>query len=150
MTPSDLEAVFEVRLATRENRVTLQELAEDYGITLEGLAEGMRSHVRGWLAQDGPRVAGFSMGDASNGEVQVVAIHPDYEGRGLGRTLLARVTDWLFSEGHAEVWLFANRDPTLRASGFYRKLGWQPTGTVKGDEEILRLIPSFRSESDPT
>lgn len=139
MTPSDLTAVFELRLATRENRVTLQELAEDYGITPDGLAEDMRSHVRGWLAEDDRRVVGFSMGDASNGEVQVVAIHPDYEGQGLGKTLLERVANWLFSEGHQEIWLFANRDPALRASGFYRKLGWRPTGTVKGDEEVLRL-----------
>lgn len=139
MTPSDLEAVFELRQATRENRVSLQELEENYGITREGLADDMRCHVRGWLAEDERQVVGFSMGDASNGEVQVVAVHPDYEGRGLGKALLARVADWLFSKGHGEIWLFANRDPALRASGFYRKLGWEPTGKTKGDEEVLRL-----------
>ncbi|WP_421710090.1 GNAT family N-acetyltransferase [Algihabitans sp.] len=142
MTPSDLEAVFELRQATRENRVSLQELEEGYGITREGLAHDMRSHVRGWLAEDERRVVGFAMGDASTGEVQVVAVHPDYEDRGLGKALLARVIDWLFAQKHAEVWLRANPDPTLRAFGFYRKLGWQRTGEVRGSEEILRLSRS--------
>ena len=144
MMPSDLESVFAVRLATRENRVTMEELADDYGITLDGLAQDMRTHLRGWLAEDGRRAVGFSMGDATTGEVQVVAVHPDYEDRGLGKALLARVVDWLFAQKHAEVWLRANPDPTLRAFGFYRKLGWQRTGEVRGSEEILRLSRSAR------
>lgn len=144
MMPSDLESVFAVRLATRENRVTMEELADDYGITLDGLAQDMRTHLRGWLAEDGRRAVGFSMGDATTGEVQVVAVHPDYEDRGLGKALLARVVDWLFAQKHAEVWLRANPDPSLRAFGFYRKLGWQRTGEVRGSEEILRLSRSAR------
>ena len=91
----------------------------------------------GWLCEDSGVVVGFSMGDRLNGEVQVVAVLPEYEGNGIGKSLLTKVQNWLFSEGHEEIWLGANPDPTIRAFGFYRKLGWQATGRMKGDDEIM-------------
>ncbi len=139
MTVADLPAVLTVRLSTRENAITLAELEEDYGITPESLAESMRSNVRGWLCADGDRVVGFAMGDRSNGEVQVVAVLPSREGRGIGKTLLRHVLNWLFASGHDEVWLRANPDPKIRATGFYRKLGWRTTGRMIGSDQVLTL-----------
>ena len=139
MTNDDLPAVFSVRTSTIENAITMEELKEDYGITLESLAEAMNSHVNGWLCEDSDIVVGFSMGDRLNGEVQVVAVHPDYEGRGIGKALLNKVKNWLFSLGHEEIWLGAYPDPDIRAYGFYRKLGWQTTGEMKGYDEIMVL-----------
>jgi len=141
MTPADLPAVFAVRLSTIENAVTMEELEDDYGITPESLAKAMGSHVSGWLCEDAETVVGFSMGDRLNGEVQVVAVLPDYEGHGIGKKLLARVQNWLFSKGHEKIWLGANPDPTIRAYGFYRKLGWQATGRMKGYDEIMVFRP---------
>ena len=137
MTTADLPAVFSVRLSTIENAITMKELDEDYGITPESLTKAMNSHVSGWLCEDSGVVVGVSMGDRLNGEVQVVAVLPEYEGNGIGKSLLTKVQDWLFSEGHEEIWLGANPDPTIRAFGFYRKLGWQATGRMKGDDEIM-------------
>ena len=138
MTADDLDAVLHVRLSTRENAVTLQELEEDYGVTPTRLAAAMRRDVRGWLCEDGSEVVGFSMGDLSNGEVQVVAVLPDYEGKGIGKELLSRVCDWLHSEGWDEIWLKANPDPEVRASGFYERLGWKATGEAAGYDHILK------------
>ena len=149
MTAADLPAVFDLRLSTVENAVTLEKLAEDYGITPESLAVAMETHVQGWLCEDGAgedgsgedggRAVGFAMGDRANGEVQVVAVLPGYEGRGIGKALLLEVQAWLFSEGQEEIWLGANPDPGVRASGFYRRLGWRRTGVMKGGDEVLRL-----------
>ena len=139
MTIDDLPAVFSVRTSTIENAITMEELKEDYGITLESLAEAMNSHVCGWLCEDADVVVGFSMGDRLNGEVQVVAVRPEYEGRGIGKALLSKVKNWLFSSGHEEIWLGAYPDPNIRAYGFYRKLGWQATGKMKGYDEIMVL-----------
>lgn len=141
MTPADLGAVFALRTSTRENRVTMEELADEYGITVASLAVAMATGVRGWLVEDEGVVIAFAMGDRSNGEVQVVAVRPGHEGRGHGKAVLAAVVDWLLAEGHAEVWLYAARDPAVRATGFYRRLGWTPTGEVKGSDEVLRLMP---------
>ncbi len=137
MTAADLPAVFELRVSTIENAISLEELEKDYGITPESLAEAMKSDVRGWLCEADGRVVGFSMGDRSNGEVQVVAVLPGYERKGIGKGVLQRVQDWLYESGHEEVWLYANRDPNVRATGYYRNLGWQKTGKTRGEDEVL-------------
>lgn len=142
MRIDDLPAAFAVRLSTIENAVTMEELEHDYGITPRSLSEAMTSHVKGWLCEDSGTVVGFAMGDLSNGEVQVVALRPGYEEHGIGGNLLMRVQTWLFSEGHEEIWLLANPDPNIRAHGFYRKLGWQATGTRRGDDEVMKLRSS--------
>lgn len=139
MTVDDIPAVLAVRFATVENAITLEELEQDYGITPATIAASMESDSRGWLCEEGDRVVGFAMGDRSNGEVQVVAVLPSHEGRGIGRTLLSQVTDWLCAKGHAEIWLGASPDPAVRATGFYRKLGWRRSGVMKGGDEILKL-----------
>lgn len=139
MREDDIEAVIKVRLSTRENVVTLQELEDNYGVTPESLAAAMRGTVRGWLCEDGGRAVGFSMGNKRAGEVQVLAVLPDYEGRGIGKALLSQVQDWLRGEGWEEIWLKANPDPEIRASGFYEHLGWEATGEVQGEDHILKL-----------
>jgi GNAT superfamily N-acetyltransferase len=139
MTVDDVPAVLEVRFATVENAITLEELEADYGITPQTMAASLQADVRGWLCRHGDRTVGFAMADRANGEVQVVAVLPGYEGRGIGRALLEQARDWLFAEGHDEIWLGANPDPDLRASGFYRRLGWRRSGTMKGGDEVLKL-----------
>jgi GNAT superfamily N-acetyltransferase len=64
------------------------------------------------------------MGDRTNGEMWVIAVLPEYEGRGIGSELLTRVEDWLWSEGWEESWLTTDVDPALRAYGFYLAHGW--------------------------
>ncbi len=135
----DIPAAFAVRLSTVENAVTLEEMEDDYGVTPQSLSMAMRSHVRGWLCEDSGQVVGFAMGDRLNGEVQVVAVRPEYEGRGIGKNLLTRVQTWLFSESHEEIWLLANPDSNTRAHGFYRKLGWQATGKRRDSDEVMKL-----------
>jgi GNAT superfamily N-acetyltransferase len=83
---------------------------------------------------------GFSTGDSQTGEILVLAVLPHYEGMGIGKGLLSRVVDWLLKTGAQRVWLAASSEPTVRAYGFYRTLGWQLNGehTANGDE-ILEL-----------
>lgn len=139
MDVQDIPATLAVRLSTVENAITLEELEQHYGVTPESLADALRSDVAGWLCEDRAAVVGFAMGDRRSGEVLVVAVRPEYECRGIGRELLTRVQDWLFAEGHRALWLLANPDPEVRASGFYRKLGWSPTGERRGDDHVLKL-----------
>lgn len=137
MVLDDLSAAFAVRMSTIDNAITMEELERDYDITPQSLAEAMTSHVAGWLCEDSGTAVGFSIGDRLNGEVQVVVVRPEYEGHGIGKNLLSRVQEWLFAEGHKEIWLRSNPDPTIRAYGFYRRLGWQTTGREVGEDEVL-------------
>lgn len=139
MTTDDIPATFDVRLATVENAITMERLEGDYGITPESLAESMSRDVKGWLCEDSGTAVGFAMGNVANAEVLVVAVRPEYEGNGIGEGVLARVRDWLFSAGHAEIWLLATPDPALRAHGFYLSLGWRGTGKIVREDEVMVL-----------
>jgi hypothetical protein len=53
---------------------------------------------------------------------------------------LSLVVDRLRAEGVQRIWLVAPADPALRAFGFYRALGWQPTAEqLESGNEVLEL-----------
>ena len=134
----DLEACFSVRARTRENPIPRERLAR-MGITPESSAADLRSGaVKGWVCADGPEVVGFCSADAE-GEVLVLAVLPEYEGRGVGKRLLSRAVDWLRSRRVRRIWLAADPSPQVRAHGFYRAQGWRPTGErdANGDEILV-------------
>lgn len=139
MEIADIPAALTVRFSTIENAITLEELENHYGITPASMAESMDRDVRGWVCEHHDQLVGFAMGDRSNGEVQVVAVLPAQEGKGIGKSLLAQVRDWLFAEGHEEIWLLANPDPKVRAHTFYRQLGWRATGELRHGDEVMIL-----------
>ena len=142
METADLPEVFELRTSTLENVITHEELERDYGLTPLTLAQAMEASVRGWVCCDDDRIVGFAMGDSATGEMNVVAVLPGYEGRGIGKKVLGLVQDWLFGSGHTEVWLMATPDPGIRAYGFYRRLGWRTTGElIDGEEKMVLRRP---------
>jgi hypothetical protein len=56
--------------------------------------------------------------------------------------LLARVVQDLRAARHSRLFLGCARDPATRSHGFYRHLGWRPTGQIDAnDDEILELFP---------
>jgi ribosomal protein S18 acetylase RimI-like enzyme len=134
----DVPELFRIRTKTRENRVSMEWLAR-MGITPESVRRSIEDNVRGWVCEDSGKIAGFVMGDGNTGEMLVIALLPEYEGRGIGNELMTRVQDWLFTRGHAELWLTANPDPAVRAHGFYRKLGWRAVEGGREGEEVMKL-----------
>ena len=139
----DLPEIFAVRLSARENGVSMEDLVE-YNITPESLALAMTKDVRGWLVETEGRIAGFAMGDSSTGEVLVLSVLPECEGRGIGRAVLQEVEDWLFAAGNDKVWLYTSAEPNFRAYQLYLHLGWQTTGELEEDEELLVKFESNR------
>ena len=136
----DLDEILDVRAATRENAIDRAQLAR-MGITAASMAESMaRGTLKGWVCSSESSIVGFCMGDSEKAEVVVLAILPAYEGRGIGRTLLSLVVEWLCSFDPARIWLGASPNPDPRAYGFYRALGWRPIGeTDAHGDEILVL-----------
>ena len=140
MRIADIGATLELRQSTIENAITIEELARDYNVTPEAIGAVMQTgNQAGWLCEAAGRVLGFAMGERSSGEVVVVAVHPDCERRGIGGAVLSRVQDWLFAVGHHRLWLRANPDPALRASGFYRRFGWVDSGRMLAGDIVLEL-----------
>jgi GNAT superfamily N-acetyltransferase len=142
--PSDVVRLFSVRARTRENPISKEQLAE-LGITPEAIAGDVASgRIKGWICSHDSDLVGFCNGDGETGEILVLAVLPEYEGRGIGSKLLAHVVEWLRSVGFNTLWLAASSDAGIRAHGFYRSLGWRPNGEIdeNGDEILV-----FESDS---
>src|SRR4029077_7433557 len=90
-------SLFDVRGATRENAISRERLAA-MGITPASVAEHLGAGAtRGWGWWSGSRIVGFCIWGAATGEVLVLAVLPQFEGRGIGKTLLSLAVDWLRS-----------------------------------------------------
>lgn len=121
----DIPDIFRVRVATWHNARGEEEMTA-LGITHQTVREMFLSGShRGWLCEIGGKVVGFAMGNRTNGEMWVIAVLKEYEGRGIGRKLMSFIENWLWSEDWEEIWLTTDLDETLRAVGFYRHLGWE-------------------------
>ena len=143
---SDMEAIFDVRIATWHNPNGHQELTQ-FGITPASVRERMQTSLKGWLCDDGQKVIGFAMGDQQNGEMWVIAVLQEFENQGIGRELLTRVENWLFSCGWNEIWLTTDPDEDFRAVGFYRRLGWTDWKLENGDRFMRKRQPGIGSRS---
>lgn len=124
ITPDDMAAIFDIRVKTWHNPNGAEELMQ-MGITHDSVIEMMRISHRGWLAECDGQVVGFAMGNKQAGEMWVIAVLKDYENRGIGKSLIQLVENWLVSEGCNELWLTTDPDENYRAVGFYRHLGWK-------------------------
>jgi len=131
ITQADIPALFEVRPQTRENAMSVEELAS-VGITPASISAAINHSHRGWLFDDGGEVGGFAMGDSENAELTVMAMLPQYEAKGIGGKLLKEVERWLKSEGCSRIWLTTDLNPDLRAYGFYLRHGWYDWKTAHG------------------
>ncbi|MDN2712669.1 GNAT family N-acetyltransferase [Janthinobacterium sp. SUN118] len=136
----DAAAFIELRGKTRQNAVSQERLAE-VGITADSWAEMMRSgNLPGHVCHRDGQLAGYCFGDRDTGEIVVLALLPDCEGLGIGKTLLARVMAELRAQGHARLFLGCSNDPSSRSYGFYRYLGWKATGeTDKYGDDVLEF-----------
>lgn len=143
-TVDDVETLFAIRTSVRENHQSRDELAE-IGVTPASVAEMLKSESRAWIAEiDGLDVA-FSMANADERTIFAMFVRPGYDGRGLGRALMAEAEAWLFGRGIDEIWLTTGSDPSIRANGFYLHLGWSAAGTMDdGQIRYTRTKPGAR------
>lgn len=67
--------------------------------------------------------------DGHRGWVYYVAVDPDSQGKGLGRTMMAAVEDWLRAAGVPKLQLLVRRE-NAKASAFYQTLGYEESSSV--------------------
>lgn len=139
----DIEGMFTVRARTRQNPMSKDQLAS-YGITSETNAANLANgRIKGWVCFHDSTLVGFCNGNTATGEVLVIAVLPEYEGKGVGTRLLSFAVEWLCSSGFKKLWLAASPDPGIRAHGFYRSLGWRASGkTLENGDQILEWEPN--------
>jgi len=139
--PKDIEQTYSVRARTRQNPMSRAQLISA-GFDPESVSRSFSTgEYVGWVCEAGNDVAGFATGDTRTGEVLVVAVLPEHEGKGIGKTLLSLLVGSMTEQGCSTFWLLASPDPDMRAHGFYRANGWVPSGRRAGNgDEILELI----------
>ncbi len=104
------------------------------------LAELQSLRIKSWECRDAARVVGRCLASSQTGQILFLGVLPSYEGLGIGRTLLRSVCQALRAGGASRIWLQAFPDPEHRSYGFYRAVGWRPTGEqTETGEEILEL-----------
>ena len=139
--PEDAAECVVVRGRTRQNAAS-EEWLRSIGITSKSWGENIRSGaLPGEVCVVDGEIVGFCFGVRETGEIQVLAVLPDFENCGVGRELLDRTSKELAKLGHARLFLGCSPDPASRSYGFYRHLGWRSTGTFdKYGDEILEIF----------
>lgn len=79
------------------------------------------------MAWEGKRLAGFcwtKIHDAGQGEIYIIGVHPDFQGRGLGPALVGEGMRHLAAAGCGRVFLYTEGD-NRAAIGMYERLGFE-------------------------
>lgn len=127
IAPADVKELIDLRSRTREHRISIDEL-QSMGITEDNVITKIQDNYKGWLCECNKKIVGFSMGNKDTGEMWVIALFPEYEGRGIGQKLMELIKEWLF-QYNDELWLTTDDDPKFRAYRFYEKNGWRKAET---------------------
>jgi GNAT superfamily N-acetyltransferase len=131
--PADIPRLKRIRHSVRENVLGPGRVSDaDY--------DWFVRHGPVWVCEDGAEILGFSAGDPRDGSVWALFVHPDREGSGIGRALLARACEGLAAAGHATATLTTG--PDTRAAEFYRRQGWAEDGLDAS--QSLRFSRSLR------
>ena len=123
---ADIPAIQRVRHSVRENRLVSTTISDDQ------VREAIELTGRGWVIESAGDIVAFAVGNAANGNIWALFVHPDHERRGYGRLLHDTMLDWLWSQGLARLWL--TTEPNTRAQRFYEAAGWQCIGPTSSGE----------------
>jgi GNAT superfamily N-acetyltransferase len=137
----DLPALIALRARTRENAISVEALTR-MGITAASVTQKLQSTHRGWLIEFDGCPAGFAIGDGSTGELWVLAVAPEFEGRGIGSQLLEVTENWLWSLGWDALWLWTSVDESRRAFSFYLHRGWTKAEVRDGAFFLRKTKPN--------
>ncbi len=124
----DIDGIQIVRRLVKENRLSDPGLVSD-----QDVSDFISDRGKGWVCEEGDETLGFAIADLMENNIWALFIHPEHEGKGIGKYLHALMLDWYFAQGKDRVWL--STTPGTRAEKFYRKAGWTETG-IYGKNEI--------------
>ena len=93
--PEDAEECLVVRGRTRQNAAS-EDWLRSIGITSESWARSIRSGaLPGHVCTVDEKIVGFCFGARETGEIEVVALLPDFENLGIGKKLLDKTSQKL-------------------------------------------------------
>jgi GNAT superfamily N-acetyltransferase len=124
----DIKQMRIVRNSVRENM-----LSDPGMITAEMYEEFLTRRGKGWVCEIDGIIKGFAVADLQENNIWALFVSPDFERRGIGKTLQDKMLEWYFAQGKSNVWL--GTSPGTRAEKFYRSSGWKHNGS-NGESEM--------------
>lgn len=121
-TVDDIDAYMVVRMAVKENVLNNPAL-----VTRKDNEEYLTNFGKGWVCEIENQIVGFAIVGLKQHSVWALFVHPDFEGKGIGKKLHDIMMDWYFNQTKEKVWL--STSPNTKAEKFYKKAGW----TLAGD-----------------
>jgi ribosomal-protein-alanine acetyltransferase len=126
----------------------------------EMVADELTADYRAYivLTNDDDEVIGYAglFAPGSEGDVQTIAVHPDYQGKGYGRRLLAALLDEAALRGVKELFLEVRADNET-AQQLYRSVGFEAIGERPNYYQpgnvaavVMRLPMSMRKSDSST
>ncbi len=125
---ADIPQIQIVRNSVKENMLSDPALVSD-----ADCEEYITRRGKGWVCEIDNTIVGFAIADLQDNNIWALFVHPEHEGKGIGRKLHDIMLDWYFLQGKENVWL--STAPGTRAEAFYRKSGWKDVG-VYGKGEV--------------
>ena len=127
-TIEDIPRLQIIRNSVKENMLSNPALITDEDCVIFLMQRG-----KGWVCAIDNAVVGFSIVDLKDKNIWALFVHPDFEGKGIGKKLHDIMLAWYFHQTKETVWL--STAPNTRAEKFYRKAGWKDVGK-HGKNEI--------------
>ncbi len=124
---SDIKQIQFVRHSVKENT-----LSNPLLITDRDCEEYLTIRGKGWVCEIDGKIVGFAIADLRNYNIWALFVHPEKEGKGIGKQLHELMLTWYFTQTKHTVWL--GTAPGTRAERFYAKAGWTTVGIVNNGE----------------
>jgi len=118
---TDIPQIQIVRNSVKENMLSDPALVPDSDVE-----DYMFRRGKGWVAEDNGVIVGFAIADLQDHNIWALFLHPDHEGKGIGKQLHKTMMDWCFSQTNETIWLSTGFN--TRADKFYRMQGWRKVG----------------------
>ena len=138
VTAADVPAMFHVRTSVKENHLSEPQLAQ-LGITRQSVTASLDGGTKGWVAEEGGQVVGFSLADSRDASIFALFVLPAHEHRGHGTRLLSAAVGWLRERCSGTISL--NTGMRSSAVAFYERRGWRKTQVLPSREVQMVLLP---------
>ena len=120
-TIADIDNYMLVRMAVKENVLNNPAL-----VTKEDNIAYLTRDGKGWVCEIDDQIVGFSIVGLTQKNVWALFVHPEFEGKGIGRKLHDVMMDWYFNQTQDKIWL--GTEQRTKAETFYKKRGWIAVG----------------------
>lgn len=134
LEPEHIKEMYDIRFSVQENLVHPHQIKY---LQRQQLIEDVEQ-CGGWICKLGEEFVGYGLGIfAPNPMIGGLFVRPEFQGKGIGSTILIEIMDWFFNDGLSEIEL--TTDPSSNAVLFYEKHGWAKAGFDELGQLVMKV-----------